>query len=129
MEVYSAVEFVLKDLANSKLQHLIHERFMNVLQTLPDDRIKTFQEVYQKRTKEQVEVISAFKFSSNEEEEILQVLTKILQETPKIAFITDPKQPLGLSLKLDGFHLRWSTKPYIENLEGAFEKILEEKHE
>jgi len=129
MEVYSAAEFVLKDLANSKLQHQIYERFMTVLQTLPEDRIKIFQDAYQKGNKDQVEVISAFKFSSNEEEEILQVLTKILQEAPKIIFRTDPNEPLGLSLKLDSFHLHWSTKPYIENLEAAFEKILEVKHE
>lgn len=129
MEVYSAAEFVLKDLANSKLQHQIYEQFMNVLQTLPDDRIKTFQDAYQKRNKDLVEVMSAFKFSNNEEEEILQVLTKILQETPKIAFKTDPNEPLGLSLKLDSFHLQWSTKPHIKNLESVFEKILEEKHE
>jgi len=129
MEVYSAAEFVLKNLANAKLQHQIYERFMSVLQTLPVDRIKTFQDAYQKRNKDPVEVISAFKFSSNEEEEILQVLTKILQEKPKIAFKTDPTEPLGLSLKLDSFYLHWSTKPYFENLEGAFKKILEEKHE
>ena len=129
MEVYSAAEFVLKDLSSSTLQHQIYERFMSVLQTLPEDRIKTFQEAYQKRNKEQVEVIAAFKFSSNEEEEILQVLTKILQETPKIVFKTGPDEPLGLILQLDSFQLNWSTKPYFENLEGTFEKILEEKHE
>lgn len=128
-EVYTAAEFVLKNLANSKLQHQIYEQFINVLETLPDDRIKTFQEAYQKRSKEHVEVISAFKFSGNEEEEILHKLTKILQEPPKIVFSTDPNEPLGLSLKIDSFYLHWSTKPYFENLEGAFEKILEENYE
>lgn len=127
-EVYSTAEFVLKDLANVELQNLIYQRFIDILQTLPEDKKQTIQEAYRRRKKESVEVLTIFKLGEQEENTILQELTKILQDTPKIIYRIDPNEPLGICLKLDGYLLHWSTKNYFEKLEATFEEALKEKH-
>lgn len=128
-EVYSTAEFVLKDLANVELQKLIYQKFINILQTLSSEKKQAIEEVYRGRKEKAVEVITVFKLGEEEEKAILQELTKIVQDTPKIKYRVDPNEPLGICLKLDSYLLHWSTKNYFEKLEATFEEVLKDKHD
>jgi F-type H+-transporting ATPase subunit b len=125
-EVYSIAESVVTELANVELQKMLYQRFLKVMEGLSEEEMNNFRNIYFQAKEKEIKIFASFELSDKEKGEIEQILNRILEAKPEISFHSDS---LGISLKLAGFQLNWTSKNYFEKLEKKFEKVLAETND
>lgn len=123
-EVYATSETVVAQLAGAELDRMLFQSFLKKVQELPKEQTDTLRTLYFKTKEERMTILSSFDPLEKEQEEIKQALSQILGETPRIDFRKERDHTLGISLKLGGFQLHWTSKHYFETLEEKFEKTF-----
>lgn len=118
----------LKDLADSRLEELTWDLFLEKIKDLPEEDIFELKGAI---TSEDGKVVlqSAFEPSEEKVEQLQQVLQKLQddsEKTVKLERKTDQNLICGLELSVGGYRVAWSMESYLDDVEAQIIKGLEQ---
>jgi len=124
---YTIADSVVTDLASVDFQSLIYKRFLEFLNQLSQERLQNFRQVYSEAKEKKITILSSFELSNEEKDQIEALIKELLKNEAVIVYKIEANHFLGISLKIGGFQLNWTSSNYFAKLEDEFEKILSEK--
>ncbi len=117
----------LEDLADSHLEELTWDQFLEKVQSLPEKELTAFKDALTSDDGKVV-LLSAFEAPEEKIEQLQQFLQKMRddsEEEVQLEMKNDQKLICGLELITGGYRVAWSIDSYLEDVEAEILKDLE----
>jgi F-type H+-transporting ATPase subunit b len=119
-ETYRVIRSALADMADVALEERIVTVFLERLVDLPDSE----REALANKTANSWKINSAFDLPDERQEEIHQVVEKVMGYNVRLTFKTQPDLIAGIELVAAGHKVAWSLDSYLDSLEEALSDQL-----
>lgn len=124
-QVADAARRVLHDLADVELEQRIVAVFVKRLRRLAADEREPLRRALAE-AQGRPEIASAFELAAAQREQLRAALRPYSDDLTDMRFTQNPALVCGITLTVGGHEITWSIQSYLETLEGAIARMLEE---
>jgi F-type H+-transporting ATPase subunit b len=105
----------LSDLADTSLESLVLDVFINKLNVLSDEESMKMKQSLEQENRGHLK--STFKISTNQKERVEKTLYQLTNLPITLSYSQDYTLGCGYVLELKGYRMAWNTKHYLDDIE------------
>jgi F-type H+-transporting ATPase subunit b len=121
-QIVSAVERIIKDLADGKLEEQALKIFLGKIEQMdPDEKEK----IAKTAMNGNVEFLTAFEMNEQDKNRVTEIFRELFSGVIECQFKTDTELGFGLEIRSNGWKLGWNMKSYLADLLTEMEDFID----